>query len=79
MKERKSSLTSAENTLYRCTVGRLNWITGISRPGINFSVYESNINISNQIIIISTTKIQKVPYYSLTRFKDSKTSTVYRC
>ena len=42
MKDRKSSLTPSEKTLYRSIVGQLYWVAGISRPGIGFAVCESS-------------------------------------
>ena len=42
MKYYKSFLTPSEKTLYRSIVGQLNWVAGISRPGISFAVCESS-------------------------------------
>ena len=50
MKDRKSPLTASENTLYRSAVGQLNWIAGISRPDISFSVCESSTKFANPTI-----------------------------
>ena len=47
MKNRKSSLTPSEKTLYRSIVGQLNWVAGISRPGISFTVCESSTKFTH--------------------------------
>ena len=59
MKDRKSSLTASEKTLYRSIVRLLNWVAGISRPDISFAVYESRTKFTHATVadIIYVNKI----------------------
>ena len=50
MSDHKSQLTEVERTQYRGVVGHLNWVAGISRPDISFSV----CGASSRCIYIST-------------------------
>ena len=50
MSDHKSQLTKVERTQYRGVVGHLNWVAGISRPDISFSV----CGASSRCIYIST-------------------------
>ena len=45
MPDHNSLLTEAERTQYRSAVGQLNWVAGISRPDINFSVCEASTKL----------------------------------
>ena len=58
-KDRKSSLTTSEKTLYRSIVRLLNWVAGISRPDINFVVCESRTKFTHATVadIIYVNKI----------------------
>ena len=49
-KERNSSLTNEEKTLYRSAVGQLNWVAGMSRPDISFSVCEASTKFKQATI-----------------------------
>ena len=40
MSDLNSSLTETERTQYKSVNGQLNWVAGISRPDISFSVWE---------------------------------------
>ena len=42
LKEKNSLLSREEKTAYRSAVGQLNWVAGISRPDISFSVCEAS-------------------------------------
>ena len=58
-KDRKSSLTPSEKTLYRSIVRLLNWVVGISRLDINFAVCESRTKFTHATVadIIHVNKI----------------------
>ena len=47
MSDRNSPLTEAERTQYRSVVGQLNWVAGISRSDISFSVCEASTKFKN--------------------------------
>ena len=47
MSDRNSPLTEAERTQYRSVVGQLNWVAGISRSDISFSVCEDSTKFKN--------------------------------
>ena len=85
MKYYKSFLTPSEKTLYRSIVGQLNWVAGISRPGISFAVCESSTKFTHATvadIIYVNMIIRKLKlFYSISpiRFKYRETSAVYRC
>ena len=59
MKDRKSSLTPNEKTLYSSTAGQLNWVAGYSRPDISFAVCESGTKFTHATVagIIHDNKI----------------------
>ena len=46
MSDCNSLLTEAERTKYRTAIGQLNWVAGISRPDISFSVYKAHTKFS---------------------------------
>ena len=47
MSDSNSPLTEAERTQYRSVVGQLNWVAGISRSDISFSVCEASTKFKN--------------------------------
>ena len=51
LKEKISILTNEEKTLYRSAVRQLNWIAGISRPDISFSVCEASTKFKQATIV----------------------------
>ena len=48
--KKKSSLLSNEEKTYRSAVGQLNWVAGISRPDIIFSVCEASTNFKQATV-----------------------------
>ena len=57
LKEKNSLLSREEKTAYRSAVGQLNWVAGISRPDISFSVCEASTKFKQAIV-------GNVPYMS---------------
>ena len=49
-KDKNSLLSNEEKKLYRSAVCQLNWVAGISRPGIRFPVCEGSTKFKNATI-----------------------------
>ena len=47
MSDCNSPLTEAERTQHRSVIGQLNWVAGISRTDISFSVCEASTKFQN--------------------------------
>ena len=50
MSDCNSPLTEAERTQYRSVIGQLNWVAGISRTDISFSVCEASTKFQNATV-----------------------------
>ena len=50
MSDRNSPLTKTERTQYKSAVGQLNWVAGISRPDISFSVCKASTKLKNATV-----------------------------
>lgn len=69
-----SPLSNKEKTLYRKAVRHLNWIAGIYRPGITFSVCEASTKFKN-VTLADICHVNKI----IRNIKNSKLTKNFHC